>query len=247
MISAQCITYNRPELLEEAIESFLRQDYDGEMEMVILNDSVHQLEFNHPEVHIWNVPKRFRTIGEKRNACVSLCAGEVIFPWDDDDISLPWRISLSLKYKGRKRYFKNKRAWLWQNGSIKPEPVANTYPSMGCWDRSLFEQVNGYPMIQSGQDIGIDKKFMQLKERQVTPLKDEEVYYIYKFGGTHHPHLSSFGYDKGWHEIGKREIIKEGKIQLVPQWRQDYVKMVREAKHGDIRVSEIRVANDGRQ
>jgi len=37
-VSCQCITYDRVELLEEAIESFLRQDYKGEKELVILND-----------------------------------------------------------------------------------------------------------------------------------------------------------------------------------------------------------------
>jgi len=243
-VSAQCITYNRPELLEEAIESFLRQDYKGEKEMVILNDSTQPLEFNHPEIHIWNVPKRFRTIGEKRNACVSLCVGDVIFPWDDDDISLPWRVSLCLNKKGDKRYYKNRRAWVWSNGEIRSKPVANTYPSMGCWNRSLFEDVNGYPMIQSGQDIGIDKKFEQRGERKATPLPDNEVYYIYKFGGTHHPHLSSYGYGKGWNEIGKHEIIKEGKIILQPRWHQDYVAMVREAQNGNIVFSEVRSAND---
>ena len=70
-----------------------------------------------------------------------------------------------MEKKGKKRYYKNRRAWLWQNGAIKPKPVANTYPSMGCWDRSLFTDVNGYPMIQSGQDIGIDKKFERMGER----------------------------------------------------------------------------------
>ena len=109
MISCYCITYDRTELLEETIESFHRQDYKEEKELVILNDCAEQiLEYNHPEVHIINTPKRFRTIGEKRNACIAMCSGDVIFPWDDDDISLPWRISLSLKYKDKHPYFKNK-------------------------------------------------------------------------------------------------------------------------------------------
>ena len=227
MISCYCITYDRASLLEEAIESFHRQDYQGEKELVILNDCPDQiLEYNHPEVFIINVPKRFRTIGEKRNACIAMCSGDVIVPWDDDDISLPWRISLSLKYKGEKPYFKNTKAWLWQNGVIKPEPVANTYPSMACWDRQFFEEVNGYAFMQSGQDIELDNRFRKTGKRYCIKIPKEEVYYIYRFGGTKKPHLSSYGYGKGWEEIGKRPIEEKGIIKLTPKWVQDYLNLI---------------------
>jgi len=223
-ISCYCITYNRAELLEEAIESFHRQDYKGEKELVILNDFPGQiLEYDHPEVFVVNSSKRFRTVGEKRNACIAMCSGDVIFPWDDDDICLPWRISLSLKYKDKHPYFKNKRAWLWQNKVIKPEPAHNTYPSMACWDRKFFEEVNGYAFMQSGQDIELDNRFRKTGKRYCIQIPNKEVYYIYKFGGTGHPHLSSFGYSKGWEEIGKKEKSDKKLILLKPKWNEDYI------------------------
>ena len=37
-VSCICLTYGRVALLEEAIESFLRQDYPGVKELVVLND-----------------------------------------------------------------------------------------------------------------------------------------------------------------------------------------------------------------
>jgi len=235
MISCYCITYNRPELLEEALESFHRQDYTGEKELVILNDYVGQeLIYRHPEVVIMNAPRRFRTVGEKRNACIAMCSGEVIFPWDDDDISLPWRISVSLREKGQGRYFKEKRAWLWQNGVIAGTPRYNNYPSMACWDRALFEEVSGYSFIQSGQDIDLDKKFQAKGERDVRELRTEEIYYIYKFGGTGHPHLSSYGYGKGWEEIGKREKDGRGEIVLSSKWKEDYAQKIREVHMRDM-------------
>lgn len=229
MISCACITYDRPELLCEAIESFHRQDYTGEKELVILNDCPEQrLEYEHPEVYIINTPKRFRTIGEKRNANIALCSGDVIFTWDDDDISLPWRISRCLEYKGTHPYFKNTAAWLWQNGELKDEPIKNTYPSMACWDRQFFEAVNGYAFIQSGQDIELDNRFRKTGDRYCIEIPKEDVYYIYRFGGTQKPHLSSYGYGKGWAEIGKREVKDKGIITLYPKWGTDYVKLVKE-------------------
>ena len=228
-VSCQCITYDRVELLEESIGSFLRQDYDGKKELVILNDCSDQiLEINHPEITVINTSKRFRTIGEKRNACIAMCSGDVIFPWDDDDISLPWRITLSLEYKNKHPYFKNKRAWLWQNGVIKDKPVYNTYPSMACWDRTFFEEVNGYAFMQSGQDIELDNRFRKTGKRHCIEIPNEEVYYIYRFGGTRRPHLSSYGYGKGWIEIGKREVNATGTISLSPHWKEEYVKKVKE-------------------
>jgi glycosyltransferase involved in cell wall biosynthesis len=227
-VSGQCITFGRPNLLEEAIESFFRQDYEGEKELVILNDHPEQfLVFDHPEVVIINSPRRFRTVGEKRNACVALCTGDIIFPWDDDDISLPWRISLSLQFKGNKRYFKNTSAWLWNNGQIKGLRK-NVYHAMGCWDRTFFYEVEGYPFMQSGQDSALESRFRKTGEREVIELSPEEVFYIYKFGGTGHAHLSSFGWNKGWDEIGKKRIKDKGEIHLAPQWKEDYGSVINE-------------------
>jgi glycosyl transferase family 2 len=84
-----CLTYGRPHLVEEAIASFLRQDYAGVKELIVLNDLPEQpLQFDHPEVKIINVDKRFRGVGEKRNACAALCSHDLLFAWDEDDISL---------------------------------------------------------------------------------------------------------------------------------------------------------------
>src|SRR5262245_8679210 len=60
-VSCMCLTYGRPpHLVEEAIESFLRQDYRGQKELIVLNDLFGQeLRFEHPEVQIVNVGKRF--------------------------------------------------------------------------------------------------------------------------------------------------------------------------------------------
>ncbi|QDT40358.1 Glycosyl transferase family 2 [Gimesia alba] len=223
--SCQCITYGRPELLNEAIESFLRQDYQGEKELIILNDHSDILyeEFDHPEIHVFNIKQRFQSIGEKRNACCGLCTGDVIFPWDDDDISLPWRISYSIEQMKNCSYYKPDRLWYWNKGSIR---VSKTMAhGMGAWSRTLFDEVQGYPHIQSGQDQAIEKLFQKTGKRNVPEINEKDIFYIYRFPGTGSYHLSSFGYGnglKGAEEFVSQKV-RSGIYKIDPQWKQNYV------------------------
>ena len=111
-VSCICPTYGRPALLEEAIYCFLQQDYPGPKELIVLNDYAGQtLLFDHPEVRMINLPTRFRTVGEKRNAAVALAAHDLLFVWDDDDIYLPHRLSFSVaNFDAQKGFFKPNQA-----------------------------------------------------------------------------------------------------------------------------------------
>ena len=85
LISCLCPTFGRcgsawQHLLEEAVESFLRQT-DAHSELLILNDHpAQELVFDHPRVRVVNHPSRFHTLGEKYNAMVSLAAGSSARP-----------------------------------------------------------------------------------------------------------------------------------------------------------------------
>lgn len=97
-ISWYCATWRRPALLNELVECFLRQDYAGEKELIILNDEPDQrLVFNHPEVKVFNWPHRIASLSGKLCIAASECTGEVLFPADDDDIYLPHRSTVSVK------------------------------------------------------------------------------------------------------------------------------------------------------
>ena len=55
-VSCLCLTYGRPTLLEEAIESFIRQQWDGPKELIVLNDHPEQeLLYQYDEVRIINL------------------------------------------------------------------------------------------------------------------------------------------------------------------------------------------------
>jgi len=228
-VSGQCITYGRTTLLAEAVECFLRQDYPGEKELVILNDHPDMtIVSNHPQVIVHNHTTRFPTIGGKRNYCCKLCTGDIIFPWDDDDICLPHRISYSLQQMKNKHYYKPDRFWYWSGGRVSPEPKRNTAHAMGCFSSEFFWEVGGYPEIQSGQDIALEKLF-EGPRRNVQDIPDEDIYYIYRYGGTQSYHLSSYGYGKGFSEsakyVSKAKLPKE--YVLKPHLSNDWVGLIR--------------------
>ena len=233
-VSCMCLTYGRPHLLEEAIESFLRQDYRGTKELIVLNDLPdQQLRFEHPEVQIINLGKRFRSLSEKRNACAALCSHDWLFVWDDDDIYLPWRISYSIEMMDHERqFFKPAQSFMLSDGIITG-PHANVFHSSACWHRRLFDEVQGYPHVfGTGEDIAIESKFKQaLAGRSLSDnIPVEKNFYIYRWGGTGSYHISGFG-DATDHTMVADYIsrqlesgnIPSGEILLDPHWKTNYL------------------------
>jgi hypothetical protein len=241
-ISCMCLTFARPFLLEEAIESFLRQDYGGQKELIILNDFDRQtLRIEHPEIHVINVTKRFRTLGEKRNACAALASFDLLFVWDDDDIALPHRISFSVRMLDpQKRFFKPTRAFTLNEG-VLGGPVQNLFHSSSCFVRSLFDQARGYRHMGSGQDLALEQEFDRIigRGKNFEGIAPEDIYYIYRWSGTRSFHLSAFGRDLEGHKTGHQKVaeyidqkcqrneIHQGEIRLQPRWQRDYSEMVR--------------------
>ncbi len=90
MISVLTLTYKRKHLLEEAIESFLRQDLDIDCEMVIINDNPDvDYVYNYSKIRVINCKERFPSISAKLEWGYKQCKGEYIYRLDDDDLLAP--------------------------------------------------------------------------------------------------------------------------------------------------------------
>lgn len=90
MISVLTITYKRPHLLEEAIESFLRQGGVAGAEMIIVNDNPEvDYVYDHPSIKIFNIKKRFPSIAAKLEWGYKHCTYNFIYRLDDDDLLAP--------------------------------------------------------------------------------------------------------------------------------------------------------------
>jgi hypothetical protein len=240
-VSCFCLTYGRPSLLEEAIHSFLQQDYAGPKEMIVLNDYADQvLELDHPEVQVINLPKRFRTVGEKMNAAAALASHDLLFVWDDDDVYLSHRLSFSVaNFEPAKGFFKAQQAWSWNDGEISG-PGENIFHAGSCWSRRLFDAVGGYAAEGCGYDLLFEQQLAARFPGATRPLavKPEEIYYIYRWAGTGSYHMSGFGQLKVGQNVGnsgsaavveeqaQRGEIPLGRVVLQPHWKHDYSRLI---------------------
>ncbi len=240
-VSCICLTYGRPEVLEEALASFLRQEYPGPKELIVVNDYAEQtLVFDHPEVCVINVSNRFRTVGEKMNAAVALASHDLLFVWDDDDIYLPHRLRFCIAhFDPHKGFFKPDKAWFWNDGALSG-PTKNLFHAGSCWSRTLFDAVRGYGADGTGYDLVFEKRLTQQfpGSTKTYAIKPEEIYYLYRWIGTGSYHMSQFGDVKLGENVGHHEVasfvqqrairgeIRRGLIPLQPGWKTDYRQLV---------------------
>lgn len=234
LISCLCATYNRApnyhHLVEEAIESFLRQDYPNK-ELIILNDTPGQeLVCAAEAVVIVNLPRRCRTLGDKQNATVAIANGALLAPWDDDDISLPWRLSYSVERLGDASYFNPRSYWYLPTSGLQYDHPVGYAHNASLFTRAAFERVGRYRSISLGHDRDIDRAFVDSDEplvdslfRKSRPLRRDEWFYIYRWGVSP-GHLSSIAdTDDGRYPLIGQQPIVAGSFELRPHWRRDYL------------------------
>lgn len=229
-VSCLCPTYGRFHLLEEAVESFLRQDYLGESELIVVNDLKYQtILFSHPNVKVINLDSRFKTLGEKRNFIANQASKELLLTWGDDDIHLPHRISRMVKNLGEDPFCLEG----WHYCSYGKELLLNRFPTIGAHivRRDFYVEVGGVPEKDTGEDAGlnekVERKFGRIKHATLNPA------FWYRWSGTNRPHISAYHDSTGVRN--PYQIVKErterligegiepsGVLTIKPKWNSDY-------------------------
>jgi len=234
-VSCICPTYNRSPnyqwLVEEAIESFLRQDYPDK-ELIILNDCPGQeLICDAPDVFVINLPRRFRSYGEKLNAAIALAQGNIIALWNDDDIMLPWRLSKSLERLADADYYNPHAYWFLDPQGLHKDQATGVGHICSIFTRSAFDVVDGYPHTTGNEDLILDQcleSHPNVKQANPSALPIHEWFYIYRWGVSP-VHLSGIKpHDEWYNKIGQMPV-EQGQYVLRPHWKEDYVNTTRNA------------------
>lgn len=231
-VSCICPTYGRaPEwlyLLEEAVESFVRQDWPDK-ELIVLNDAADQvLRCDAPGVRVINEHARYAGLGQKYNAMVRHSEGELICPWEDDDISLPWRLTQAVERLGDADYWNPQRSWFLAGGVLHSDHSQGVNHNASVYRRSAWEAVGGYPEVAGAQDTQMDGR-LKTKTKSVPfqEMPPERWSYIYRWGVS--PiHFSAYPpYEESWVDVGNRGT-EAGTWKIQPGWRQDYEQICRD-------------------
>jgi len=235
------ITHGRVHLLEEALYSFLHQDYSGTKELIIVNDyPLQTLIFDHPEVKIYNLKETFKTIGEKENFAIERCSGELIAVWDDDDIALSNHLNNINKF-----WAENTNILHWKRGVFYNHPEITSIGWLGnsgiVYSKKVWQEIGKSPIENAGGDTTLVSRIYSLGEEKVVfaDPPDNEVSWWYRWAlpvPTYHQ--SGMGTDTPdrldvvqrnsmfIEEQRIKGLIPTGEIKLIPKWNENYQKLL---------------------
>lgn len=246
-VSCVCLTYNRApgslNLVAEAVESYLRQGYPPERrQLLIVNDTPGQALHVPPAlvgadgsgVQVLNLPFRFRTLGEKYTAAMGLAQGRILMWWDDDDISLPHRVSTGVERLQDASYYDTAGYWFLDAAGLHHDHGIGPGFNCSAFTRYGYERAAA---MSFGMDLDavLERSFRSIpglvKARNVRG--PHEWSYVYRWGVSSE-HVSGWGTGDGEHtpaspgyfERGRRPI-QRGKFLVEPRWDKDYPAMVR--------------------
>lgn len=226
-LSGICVTYGRVYFLQEAIQSFLNQDYDGPKELIVYNTCPQQhLLDNIPGLKIWNCDNRPPSLGEARNQAIYLAEGTHIITVDDDDIILPHHF---------RTYAENFGAhdWLWLDKEFYAEGeevkgiVAGSCP-LFAFTKAAWKGVDGYAAMGVGEDRNFISRITAKYNGAKIPITGMPTF-VYRWGqGTFH--FSGRGeipsahrdIEADLHQRLSRGVEPGGEIQLRPQVKMDW-------------------------
>lgn len=233
MISVLTLTYQRHYLLEEAIESFLRQDFSGESEMLIVNDSSRvQYALDNTNIRIINLENRFSSIGEKLSFGFSQCKYNYIYRLDDDDLMAPWALGNTCDdIINHPNYdiYRSDGHYSFLNNEYKG--ISSNVNNGNVYTKSYLSRIE-IPSSSFGEDYEITFKM----NAQIYESNRQQKTMIYRWGMNTY-HISGMG-NIGQDDINKwtDRIVADSKYQsseqgillLQPHFDSDYYKQIKD-------------------
>lgn len=222
MISVLTITYKRHHLLEEAIESFLRQELPPQCEMVIINDNAEvDYKLDHfKNVRIINHKERFSSIGAKLEWGYKQCKYNYIYRLDDDDLLTPWALSSVMAdinanpghdiYRSNGMYFFSNNVFEKESSNINN---GNVY-AKSYLDRIKFPDKSG--------DEDADITFSHGGTVYESKLLKHTMIYRWGMNTLHISGMGTFNSEAIFNQADKVLDNRKGVVQIEPKFLNDY-------------------------
>jgi len=205
-IAAVCCTYLRPQQLGHMIRCFELQDYPiDKRELVILDDAG---QYDNQRGEGWRLvstSRRFRTLGEKRNAAAALISDDVdaVAVWDDDDLYLSWALRASVAALDVAPWSRPSLVLHpQQDGSLAQHETGGLFHGGWAYTCRAFHQAGGYPRANNGEDQSLAKRMMRARLEEADPIQlGFKPFYVFMWNGGGSWHLSGMGGD-GYRRLG---------------------------------------------
>lgn len=241
-ISCLCLTYGMVELLEEALYSFLNIEYEGDYELVIINDfNKQKLHYDHPRVRIINLDKMFDYWGDKEQYGIDNCKYEYIQQFDNDDICFP-----KMLQEINNLFEDDFSLAHWANGLFWMGDKIEGQSSLGnsgiVFTKDIVKKIGRYPHNNNGADMFFLHKVNAAGK--IGTMFPEEPVWNYRWGQPNY-NLSGLGGPDEQRPLREQVVFrnarfiedrirsgleKTGDIELKPHWKKDYYQIYQEYK-----------------
>lgn len=228
MISVLTITYKRHHLLEEAIESFLRQENNvlapEAKEMVIINDNSEvDYVFDHPNVRIINHKERFPSIAAKLEWGYKQCKFDNIYRLDDDDLLAPWaldNVCLDITNNPGYEIYRSSGMYFFVNNIF--EKISSNVNNGNVYTKAYLDRIK-FPDKSGNEDADIT--FSNNATIYESKLKNTMLYRW----GMNTFHISGLGEQPNHVILDYADKVldnRTGVLELKPNFKADYYEQI---------------------
>jgi len=220
MISVLTLTYKRHNLLEECIESYLRQPLEIPSEMVIINDCPDvEYVYDYDRVRIINCKERFNSISAKLEWGYKQCKYNYVYRLDDDDLLAPWALSNVQKDIDNNpgyEIYRSKGMYYFLNNNF--QEIVSSINNGNVYTKEYLNRIK-WPDTSNGEDADITfHKGGTIYESELKPTM------IYRWGMNTN-HISGYGAQSNEFILQASDnLLKEEKgiIILHPHFNDSY-------------------------
>lgn len=238
-----CLMVTRPgrlQFVERSVRCFDAQTHE-DRELVILHDgnngfdrALREMSGGFPRsdirIHRVFVPQ---TLGELRNASVSVACYPLVCQWDDDDLFHPQRLSEQLAqlqeagadccyFTDQLHWFEGINQWYWDDWKAERPPGHLIQGSI----LARRDIMPSYPSERRGEDTGLLSTLLESGAR-ITGLEGRGYLYVYSYNGENAWDFSHHAAISRWKH--KPRGFLESHRGVLTQHLRDYALPVREA------------------